>query len=285
MRFVQFEWNGRLGVGVEQSEGGDIVDVTEVDPTVPHNMRDFIQGGPPHLAAATQAVESGHFVHKRENLKVLAPITNPEKILCVGMNYTDHCLEQGCPMPQEPVIFSKFNSSIIGPTDDLVYPPVTQQLDWEVELVIVMGKTAKDVPEDRAMDYVFGFTVAHDVSARDWQAKNGRQVLLGKSMDGFCPLGPAIITKDDVKDPHDLKLWTRVNGVTKQDSSTNQLVFKTPQLVAFISRFMTLKPGDLILTGSPPGGGAFRKPPEFLKKGDVVEVGIEGIGKLTNRVV
>ncbi|KAK7473982.1 hypothetical protein BaRGS_00032320 [Batillaria attramentaria] len=285
MRFVQFDWNGRKAVGVEMKEGGDIVDVTEVDPTVPRNMRDFIQGGAPNLTAARNAVSSGHFILKRENVKVLAPITNPEKVLCVGMNYKDHCEEQGVPVPEEPVIFSKFNSSIIGPEDDLVYPEETKQLDWEVELVIVIGKTAKNVKEENAMDYVFGFTVAHDVSARDWQFKNGGQFLLGKSMDGFCPLGPVIIMKEDIKDPHNLKLWTRVNGEIKQDSNTDQLVFKTSELVAFISRFMTLKPGDIILTGTPPGVGVFRKPPEFLKKGDVVEVGIEGIGTLRNKVV
>nr|KAG5691785.1 hypothetical protein BaRGS_003181 [Batillaria attramentaria] len=236
MRFVQFDWNGRKAVGVEMKEGGDIVDVTEVDPTVPRNMRDFIQGGAPNLTAARNAVSSGHFILKRENVKVLAPITNPEKVLCVGMNYKDHCEEQGVPVPEEPVIFSKFNSSIIGPEDDLVYPEETKQLDWEVELVIVIGKTAKNVKEENAMDYVFGFTVAHDVSARDWQFKNGGQFLLGKSMDGFCPLGPVIIMKEDIKDPHNLKLWTRVNGEIKQDSNTDQLVFKTSELVAFISR-------------------------------------------------
>nr|KAG5689794.1 hypothetical protein BaRGS_007072 [Batillaria attramentaria] len=158
-------------------EGGDIVDVTEVDPTVPRNMRDFIQGGAPNLTAA----RNGHFILKRENVKVLAPITNPEKVLCVGMNYKDHCEEQGVPVPEEPVIFSKFNSSIIGPEDDLVYPEETKAF------------------EENAMDYVFGFTVAHDVSARDWQFKNGGQFLLGKSMDGFCPLGPVIIMKEDIK--------------------------------------------------------------------------------------
>ncbi|KAL8602888.1 hypothetical protein ACOMHN_026848 [Nucella lapillus] len=285
MRFVQFEWNNRLGVGVEKTEGGDIVDVTEVDPTVPRNMKDFIAGGEKNLDAAREAVQSGHFILKRHNLKMLPPITSPEKILCVGMNYKDHCEEQGAPVPEEPVIFSKFSSSIIGDRDNLVCPAVTQQLDWEVELVIVMGKTAKNVSVEDAMNYVFGFTVAHDVSARDWQFKNGGQFLLGKTMDCFCPLGPVIIMKEDLKDPHNLKLSTVVNGVVKQDSNTNQLVFKTPELVAFISKFMTLKPGDLILTGTPPGVGVFRKPPEFLQRGDVVEVEIEGIGKLTNKVV
>lgn len=285
MRFVQFQWNGRLAVGVEESEGGDIIDVTEIDPNVPHNMKDFIAGGQNNLLAAKNAVNSGHFRLKRENIQIIAPITNAEKVLCVGMNYKDHCEEQGAPVPEEPVIFSKFNSAVIGPTDNIPYPDVTEKLDWEVELAIVIGRTAKNVKEEKAMDHVFGFTVAHDVSARDWQFKNGGQFLLGKSMDGFCPLGPAIVMKEDLRDPHNLKLWTRVNGVIKQDGNTNQLVFKTPQLVSFISRFMTLKPGDVILTGTPPGVGVFRKPPEFLKRGDIVEVGIEEIGTLRNKIV
>ncbi|XP_025094981.1 fumarylacetoacetate hydrolase domain-containing protein 2-like [Pomacea canaliculata] len=285
MRFVQFEWSGRKGVGVEVEDGGDVVDVTEADPSVPHNMRDFIDGGHRNLLAAQNAVNSGHFVLKREKVKIIAPITNPEKLLCIGMNYIDHCKEQDCPIPEEPVVFSKFNSAIIGPTDDLIYPEETKQLDWEVELAVVIGKTAKNVPVEKAMDYVFGFMVAHDVSARDWQFKNGGQFLLGKTMDGFCPLGPAIVMKEDLRDPHNLKMWTRVNGIVKQDSSTNQLVFKTPELITFLSRFMTLKPGDVILTGTPPGVGVFRKPPEFLKRGDIVEVEIEDIGTLRNKVV
>lgn len=161
-------------------------------------------------------------------------------------------------------------------------------MDWEVELTIVIGKDAKRVQESDAMNYVFGYTVAHDVSARDWQlepGKNGGQWLIGKAMDGFCPLGPAIVMKEDINDPHNLGLRCRVNGVTKQDSNTNQLVHKTAAMVSFISRFMTLRPGDVILTGTPPGVGVFRKPPEYLKRGDVVECEIDGIGKVVNKIV
>lgn len=288
MRFVQFERGGERRVGVEIRDGGDIVDLCAGDSSIPSDMRSFIEGGQKTLLAAKSVIDRGGSVIPRDSVKIVAPIYNPDKVLCVGMNYKDHCEEQNAPVPIEPVIFNKFPSSIIGPTEDLQYPEETQKLDWEVELTIVIGKDAKRVQESDAMNYVFGYTVAHDVSARDWQlepGKNGGQWLIGKAMDGFCPLGPAIVMKEDINDPHNLGLRCRVNGVTKQDSNTNQLVHKTAAMVSFISRFMTLRPGDVILTGTPPGVGVFRKPPEYLKKGDVVECEIDGIGKVVNKIV
>lgn len=288
MRFVQFERGGDRRVGVEIRDGGDIVDLCAGDSSIPSDMRSFIEGGQKTLLAAKSVIDRGGSIIPRDSVKIVAPIYNPDKVLCVGMNYKDHCEEQNAPVPIEPVIFNKFPSSIIGPTEDLQYPKETQKLDWEVELTIVIGKDAKRVQESDAMNYVFGYTVAHDVSARDWQlepGKNGGQWLIGKAMDGFCPLGPAIVMKEDINDPHNLGLRCRVNGVTKQDSNTNQLVHKTAAMVSFISRFMTLRPGDVILTGTPPGVGVFRKPPEYLKKGDVVECEIDGIGKVVNKIV
>lgn len=275
-------------MGVEIRDGGDIVDLCAGDSSIPSDMRSFIEGGQKTLLAAKSVIDRGGSVIPRDSVKIVAPIYNPDKVLCVGMNYKDHCEEQNAPVPTEPVIFNKFPSSIIGPTEDLQYPEETQKLDWEVELTIVIGKDAKRVQESDAMNYVFGYTVAHDVSARDWQlepGKNGGQWLIGKAMDGFCPLGPAIVMKEDINDPHNLGLRCRVNGVTKQDSNTNQLVHKTAAMVSFISRFMTLRPGDVILTGTPPGVGVFRKPPEYLKRGDVVECEIDGIGKVVNKIV
>lgn len=275
-------------MGVEIRDGGDIVDLCAGDSSIPSDMRSFIEGGQKTLLAAKSVIDRGGSVIPRDSVKIVAPIYNPDKVLCVGMNYKDHCGEQNAPVPIEPVIFNKFPSSIIGPTEDLQYPEETQKLDWEVELTIVIGKDAKRVQESDAMNYVFGYTVAHDVSARDWQlepGKNGGQWLIGKAMDGFCPLGPAIVMKEDINDPHNLGLRCRVNGVTKQDSNTNQLVHKTAAMVSFISRFMTLRPGDVILTGTPPGVGVFRKPPEYLKRGDVVECEIDGIGKVVNKIV
>ncbi|BFY97617.1 hypothetical protein BsWGS_00656 [Bradybaena similaris] len=288
MRLVRFERRdgGRQGLGVELDDGGDVVDLTAADTTLAANMKDFLAAGDLSLSRARSVVESGEHVVPRDQLKILAPINNPEKLICVGMNYVDHCTEQNIPVPKEPVVFSKFNNTIVGPTDNIKYPEETKELDWEVELVIVIGKKGKNIKKEDAMNHVFGYTVAHDVSARDWQLqRNGNQFLIGKSIDDFCPLGPAIVTRDAIKDPHNLRLWTKVNGEYKQDSSTNQLVFKTEELLVFLSRFFTLQPGDIILTGTPPGVGVFRKPPEFLKIGDVVEVGIENIGVLRNKIV
>ncbi|XP_069140412.1 oxaloacetate tautomerase fahd2, mitochondrial-like [Argopecten irradians] len=288
MRLLQFLRDGKSFVGVETAPGGDIVDLSQVKPALPSDMRSFIEGGQASIQAAQSAVDSGQYKVPRSEVKVTAPIFNPDKVLCIGMNYKDHCEEQGAPVPEVPVIFNKFPSCIIGPTDDLHFPEETQQLDWEVELTIVIGKEAKKVKESEGMDYIYGYTVAHDVSARDWQlgaGRNGGQWVIGKAMDDFCPLGPVIVTKEGIKDPHNLALRCLVNGVVKQDSNTNQLVHRSAAMVAFISRFMTLKPGDLILTGTPPGVGVFRKPPEFLKRGDVVECEIEGIGSVVNKVV
>ncbi|XP_013379679.1 fumarylacetoacetate hydrolase domain-containing protein 2-like [Lingula anatina] len=288
MRFVQFEEGGRRRVGVEKEDGGDVVDLSAFDKNIPTDMRSFLEGGQPMIQAAKSAVESGNssLILKRDSVKLLAPVTNPDKVLCVGMNYVDHCAEQNQPVPKEPVLFSKFPSTIIASGDDLQYPEETQELDWEVEMVIVIGKGGKKISENEAMSHVFGYTVAHDVSARDWQMRrNGGQYLVGKSMDCFCPLGPAIVMKEDLSDPHNLGLRCRVNGVTKQDSNTKNLVFKTESIIAFVSRLFTLKAGDIILTGTPPGVGCFRKPPEYLKRGDVVEVEVDQIGKVVNKVV
>ena len=200
-----------------------------------------------------------------KEINLLAPITQPDKVICVGMNYKDHCEEIGAPIPKEPVVFNKFPSCIIGPNDDIHYPEISKELDWEVELVIVIGKTGFNISESQAADYIFGYTVAHDVSARDWQRKNGGQVLLGISMDAFCPLGPCIVTLDEVGDPHNLNLKCLVNGVVKQNSNTQNLVFDTNQIVSWCSKFFTLLPGDLILTGTPPGVGFGMKPPQYLK--------------------
>lgn len=287
MRFVQFLQDDRRCVGLELSQEGDIINLNDADAKIPSDMRGFIEGEKPMLIAAQRALENKSCIVKRDSVKLLAPVTSCDKVLCIGMNYKDHCEEQNAPVPVEPVIFNKFPSLIIGPNNELPYPKETKCLDWEVEMVIVIGKEAKNIQESEAMKYVFGYTVANDLSARDWQfmlGKNGGQWLLGKAMDGFCPLGPAIVTTDELGDPHNLGLRCRVNGVIKQDSNTNQLVHKTQQIIAFITRFMTLKPGDLILTGTPPGVGCFRKPPEYLKVGDTVEVEVDKIGTVTTKI-
>ena len=207
--------------------------------------------------------------------------------MCIGLNYHDHCEECGFPVPEEPVVFNKFPTSVCGPDDAIPCDStLTSELDFEVELTIVIGKSARRVSKADAMDYVAGYTVAHDVSARDWQLKkNGGQWMLGKCMDNYAPIGPALVTTDELGDPHNLALKCILNGDTVQNSSTNQMIFKTDEIVEWVSRFVTLNPGDLILTGTPPGVGVFRKPPLYLKAGDTVTCEIEKIGSITNPVV
>ncbi|KAH3790064.1 fumarylacetoacetate hydrolase domain-containing protein 2-like isoform X1 [Dreissena polymorpha] len=287
MRFVHFIRNGTRCIGVELKQGGDIVNLTASDTAFPGDLRSYIEKENALKTNLNRLLGSNPEVVKRQEVTLLAPVTSCDKVLCVGMNYKDHCEEQNAPVPVEPVIFNKFPSCIIGPNETMEYPAETQCLDWEVELTIVIGKEGRNIKVSDAMDHVFGYTVANDLSARDWQltaGKNGGQWLLGKAMFQFCPLGPAVVTPDELGDPHNLGLRCRVNGVTKQESNTNQLVHKTREIIAFISRFMCLKPGDLILTGTPPGVGCFRKPPEYMKRGDVVEVEVDGIGTVTTTI-
>ncbi|XP_026722756.1 fumarylacetoacetate hydrolase domain-containing protein 2-like, partial [Athene cunicularia] len=262
------------------------VDLSAAEPALPRSMRAFLESGPSGLAAARRALESGQHRVPRGTVQLLAPIGDPEKVICVGLNYHDHCLEQDLRSPKEPIIFSKFPSAIVGPFDDIVHPEESSEVDWEVELAAVIGKKGRHIEESSALDHVVGFTVANDVSARDWQTKrNGRQWLLGKTFDTFCPLGPALVTKEAVADVHNLRIRCSVNGQVMQDSSTNQLIFPLPKLIAWVSRFVTLVPGDILLTGTPAGVGLFRKPPVFLKRGDEVQCEIEELGTICNKVV
>jgi 5-carboxymethyl-2-hydroxymuconate isomerase len=216
--------------------------------------------------------------------RVLAPL-RPASIVCIGLNYLDHVRETGMEAPTRPLVFSKLRSSVIGPGEAIrIDPAVTTQVDWEVELAVVIGRRACRVPVDGALDVVFGYTAANDVSARDVQFGDGQWVR-GKSLDTFCPLGPAVVTRDEVPDPQRVALRTRVNGETVQDSTTAEMVFGIAELISFCSHSFTLLPGDVLLTGTPWGCGAFADPPQYLRDGDVVEVDVAGIGTLTNPVV
>ncbi|KAM6431686.1 oxaloacetate tautomerase Fahd2a, mitochondrial [Liasis olivaceus] len=288
MRLVQFHAKGSATeprIGLEERDGGSVVDLNAFDASLPKTLRAFLEAGEPALAVARRAQQSGCPSLPRSELTLLAPITNPDKVICVGMNYVDHCLEQNVKIPKEPIIFNKFSSSIVGPYDAIIHPAESNELDWEVELAFVIGKKGKHIQESDAMAHVAGFMVAHDVSARDWQMRNGKQWLLGKTFDTFCPLGPALVTKDSVSDPHNLGIRCRVNGELVQNSSTNQMIFKTEALVAWVSQFVTLYPGDVFLTGTPPGVGVFRKPPTFLKRGDEVQCEIDELGTICNKVM
>ena len=214
-------------------------------------------------------------------------IALPQKIVCVGLNYRDHAEEQGVDLPERPLLFAKWPNTLIASGDPIRIPKVAQKVDYEAELVIVVGKRGKHIPNDpSAFDYVGGYTCGHDVSARDWQFRGEeKQWSIGKTFDTFAPTGPAIVTPDELTDPHDLKIQLRLNGQTMQNSSTREFIFGVPHLLWFLSQVVTLQPGDLIFTGTPPGVGIARKPPVLLKPGDVAEVEIEGIGVLRNPVV
>ncbi|XP_072537225.1 fumarylacetoacetate hydrolase domain-containing protein 2A isoform X1 [Salminus brasiliensis] len=289
MRLVQFSRKGSEGgvrIGVEQEQGHGVVDLKAFDPSMPSTMREFLELGKAGMECAQRALSSGQCVVPRSDISLLSPVTRPDKVVCVGMNYKDHCLEQNAPIPLEPIIFNKFPSAITGPYDDIALPANSQEVDWEVELAFVIGQKGKHIKEEDALSYIAGFTVANDVSARDWQLnKNGNQWLLGKTFDTFCPLGPALVTTAALKDAHNLGIRCLVNGDVIQDSNTSQMIFKIEQLVAWVSQFATLYPGDVFLTGTPPGVGVFKKPPVFLKRGDVVECQIDGIGSIRNTVV
>jgi len=205
-------------------------------------------------------------------------VAGTSKFICIGLNYSDHAAETGATVPTEPIIFMKANSAIVGPNDDVLIPRGSEKTDWEVELAIVIGKTAKYVTESEALDYVAGYCVVHDVSERAFQAERQGQWTKGKSCDTFGPTGPWLVTKDEVADPQDLKMWLTVNGKTMQNGSTKTMVYGAAHLVSYLSQFMSLLPGDIISTGTPPGVGLGMKPPVFLKAGDVVELGIEGLG-------
>jgi len=213
-----------------------------------------------------------------------APVPRPGKLICIGLNYRDHAKESNLPLPDKPVVFSKFSSAVIAPGEPVVIPSTSQQVDYEAELAVVIGRHAKNVSADRAYDYVLGYTAFNDVTARDFQFADG-QWQRGKSCDTFAPMGQTIVTTDAITDPHRLSIKLTLNGEVMQDSNTDQLIFGVPQLIEFISQSITLEPGDVIATGTPPGVGFARKPPVFLKPGDKMEVLIEGMGGLGNPVV
>jgi 2,4-didehydro-3-deoxy-L-rhamnonate hydrolase len=211
------------------------------------------------------------------------PIKRPGKIVCIGLNYVDHARESNMEAPKEPIVFFKATSSLVGPNDDLIIPQNSQKTDWEVELAVVIGKRASYISENEALDYVAGYVLHNDYSERHFQLERLGQWVKGKSCDSFAPLGPFLATKDEVKDVHNLRLWLKVNGEMKQDGNTSNLIFNVPFLVSYLSQFMSLLPGDIISTGTPAGVGLGFKPPQYLKEGDVVELGIDGLGSSKQR--
>ncbi len=231
-------------------------------------------------------------VHAIDQVELAAPIPRPHRnIMCLGLNYAEHARESAeasgriAELPGHAVIFTKAPTTANGPFGEIVLDPtVSEEVDWEAELAVIIGKTGKNIREEDAMHYVFGYTVLNDVTARDLQRQH-KQYFKGKSIDGYCPMGPWIVTADEVADPQHLPLRLRVNGVVKQEANTSMMIFTIPQIISILSRGMTLEPGDIIATGTPSGVGFARKPPEFLKAGDIMETEIEGIGTMRNKVV
>jgi 2-keto-4-pentenoate hydratase/2-oxohepta-3-ene-1,7-dioic acid hydratase in catechol pathway len=287
MRFVTFSRDGEARLGLVAGE--QLVDLNLADPGLPSDMRAFLEAGAPALDGAARVHErwaegrlGADALRPREGLPLLAPIRNPSKIVAFGVNYLDHCHEAGIEPPREPVLFCKFPTSIVGPGEAIEWDPaLTARVDYEAELAVVIGRRARHVAPEEAFDVILGYTCANDVTARDLQAGDGQWVR-GKSLDTFCPLGPEIVTKDELPDPGRLGITCRVNGRVLQSSSTAKMIFGIPALISFITRAFTLLPGDVILTGTPHGTGAFRRPPVLLRDGDMVEVEIEGVGLLRN---
>jgi 2,4-diketo-3-deoxy-L-fuconate hydrolase len=213
------------------------------------------------------------------------PVKKPSKVICIGLNYAKHAKETNAAVPKEPILFFKSTTSVSGPDDDIMIPKDSVKTDWEVELAVVIGKRASYVEEGEAMDYVAGYCLHNDVSERAFQLERGGQWVKGKSCDTFAPLGPWLATKDEIKDVHNLRLWLSVNGKKMQDGNTDDLIFNIPKLVSYISRFMTLLPGDIISTGTPHGVGLGMNPPVYLKPGDVVELGADGLGTQKQKVI
>ena len=271
MKFVRYGEAGREKPGVIDAEG-NIRDISarvmdfagsELDPAS--------LAGLANVDAATLPLVEG-------NPRIGPCVAGTGKFICIGLNYADHAAESGMQVPPEPVIFMKASSAICGPNDNVLIPRTSVKTDWEVELGVVIGKKAKYVSEDEALDYVAGYCVAHDVSERGFQTERAGQWTKGKSCDTFGPIGPWLVTADEVPDPQNLRMWLTVNGETMQDGSTKTMVYGVKFLVSYLSQFMSLMPGDIISTGTPPGVGMGMKPPRYLKNGDVVELGIEGLG-------
>jgi 2-keto-4-pentenoate hydratase/2-oxohepta-3-ene-1,7-dioic acid hydratase in catechol pathway len=250
----------------------------------PATMLDFIQAGEEVWAAAKAfCLDNPASRMSLNQLRLIAPLPRPGKIIGIGLNYMDHCREQNVKVPERPLVFAKFGTAVTGPDETIEWDALTSEVDYEGELGVVIWKTVRRVTKETALDYVFGYTVANDVSARDLQFSD-KQWVRRKNLDTFCPFGPAIVTADEIPDPQTLALRTKVNGKVLQDSNTSEMIFGVRELIAFLSRSFTLEPGDLILTGTPNGVGVFRNPKIFLQNGDCVEVEIEGVGKIENRV-
>ncbi|MFZ0543921.1 MAG: fumarylacetoacetate hydrolase family protein [Candidatus Promineifilaceae bacterium] len=286
MKFITYEYENEIQPGVVWNDR--VMGISGIAP----DIQSLIEQGADGMSAVTSLLQRVRGGILLENVRLLAPIPTPRRnIMCLGLNYAEHAAEsytaQGreVSLPEVPIVFTKATTSVTGPYDPIPFDPAaSDKLDWETELAVVIGRSGKNISEADALDYVFGYTVLNDVSARDLQ-RQGKQYFKGKSLDGSCPMGPWIVTPDELSDPQKLRITSRVNGKTKQDSNTEMMIFKIPAIIAYLSRGMTLLPGDIISTGTPSGVGFARTPPEYLQPGDVVECEVEQIGAIRNEVI
>lgn len=312
MRLVTFEFQGRTRLGAEQD--GQVVDLNRgyalllasrgeadfqgrADRELPPDMRGFLDLWDHSLPLVKEVLAFARSVqstggllaqaitHPRQAVRLRAPILNPRKIICLGLNYRDHAQESKAEIPTDPILFSKYPTAIIGPEDPILLPGVSKEVDYEAELAFIIARRGRHVSKAQALDYVAGYTAFHDVSARDYQIrKPGGQWMSGKTFDTFAPMGPALVTKEEIPDPHALDITCTVSGEVLQSSNTKHLIFSIPDIVAYCSHIFTLEPGDVVATGTPGGVGFARKPPRFLQDGDVAVIQIQGIGSLRNPV-
>jgi acylpyruvate hydrolase len=312
MRLVTFELQGRNRLGAEQD--GQVVDLNrgyalllatrgvvdfqeQADRELPPDMLGFLDHWDQSLSRAKDVLAFARGIwasggpigqaiaQPLQAVRLRAPILNPRKIICLGLNYRDHAQETKADIPTDPILFSKYATAIIGPDDPILLPAVSKEVDYEAELAFIMARRGRHISTGRALEYVAGYTIMHDVSARDYQIrKPGGQWMSGKTFDTFAPLGPVLVTREDIPDPHVLDITCTVNGERLQSSNTKHLIFSIPDIVAYCSHIFTLEAGDVIATGTPGGVGFARKPPRFLKDGDVVIVEVQGIGQLRNPV-
>lgn len=287
MKLVTFTHEGKTRIGVLTGKKGDtVVDLSVAAPNLPKNLKSFLAAGASALTKAQTAAKSppAGSTLKLKDVKLRAPILDPGKIICIGLNYRDHAAESNAAIPPHPIVFAKYANAVLDPGEAIVLPKNSQQVDYEAEFGVVIGKRARHVSEADALQYVGGYLPFHDVSARDFQMRTS-QWSMGKTFDTFAPFGPALTTADEIADPQSLDIQLSINGEVLQKSNTSNLIFTVQQLIADLSSVMTLEPGDVIATGTPGGVGAARKPARWLKAGDVVRIEIEKLGALENPVV
>ena len=312
MRLVTFEFQGRTRLGAEQD--GHVVDLNrgyalllatagaadfqgQADRELPADLLGFLERWDQSMPKAREVLAFARTLHAmgrplaqaaiypRDAVRLRAPILNPRKIICLGLNYRDHAEETKAEIPRDPILFSKYTTAIIGPDDPILLPAVSKEVDYEAELAFIMARRGRHIPKAQALEFVAGYTILHDVSARDYQIrKPGGQWMSGKTFDTFAPMGPALVTAEEIPDPHVLDITCRVSGELLQSSNTKHLIFSIPDIVAYCSHIFTLEPGDVIATGTPGGVGFTRKPPRYLKEGDIAVLEIQGIGLLQNPV-